>query len=124
MQYLRLFSEGMYLAALSIITAYAFLRTTTVPLPWNTGDSGIAFFIIKSNNNVSSGITLTNIQPRLPPITNVMTIENTSINGQRTAMRIIIMYENCTFVTSVVMRVTSDGVENLSIFSNEKSCIL
>ena len=44
MQYLRLFSEGMYLAALSIITAYAFLRTTTVPLPWNTGDSGIAFF--------------------------------------------------------------------------------
>lgn len=44
MQYVRLLTEGMYLTVLVFITAYAFLRTTTIPIPWNMGDSGIAFF--------------------------------------------------------------------------------
>lgn len=44
MPYVRQISEGMYLAVLVFLTAYAFLRTTTIPIPWNTGDSGIAFF--------------------------------------------------------------------------------
>lgn len=43
-QYLQSFSEGIYLTILTMITAYAFLRTTTVPLPLNTGENGIAFF--------------------------------------------------------------------------------
>lgn len=84
----------------------------------------MAFFIIRNSSSDSGGMTPRNIQPRLPPMTNVITSENISISGQRTAMRIIIIKENCTLFTSVVMRVTSDGVENLSIFSNEKSCIL
>ena len=48
----------------------------------------------------------------------------TSMNGQRTAMRITIMKAFCTFVTSVVRRVTRLDVENLSILAKEKPCTL
>lgn len=44
MQYVRLLTEGMYLTVLVFVTAYAFLKTTTIPIPWSMGDSGIAFF--------------------------------------------------------------------------------
>ena len=46
-------------------------------------------------------------------------MEKTNISGQRTAVRMSIIYAICTLLTSVVMRVTSDAEENLSIFSNE-----
>lgn len=44
MQYVQLLTEGMYLTVLVFITAYAFLKTTTIPIPWNMGDSGVTFF--------------------------------------------------------------------------------
>ena len=45
-----------------------------------------------------------------------------NISGARTAMRMHIMNAFWMFVTSVVSRVTSDEVENRSIFAKEKSC--
>ena len=53
-----------------------------------------------------------------------MNIEQTSISGARTAMRRIIWKAFCRLVTSVVMRVTSPAVENLSMLENEKVCTL
>ena len=44
-----------------------------------------------------------------------------NIIGERTAMRIIIIYAICTFEISVVRRVTRLEVENLSILVKEKS---
>ena len=48
----------------------------------------------------------------------------TSITGARNPIFISIKKEFCTIFTSVVRRVTSEAVENLSIFLNEKSCTL
>ena len=45
-----------------------------------------------------------------------------NISGARTAMRMHIMNAICTLLTSVVMRVTSEAEENLSIFSKAKPC--
>ena len=47
-----------------------------------------------------------------------------SISGQRMAVRTIIMYASWTLETSVVSRVTREEVENLSMFSKEKVCML
>jgi hypothetical protein len=46
-----------------------------------------------------------------------------NMRGARIPIRIIIIYAFCTFVTSVVRRVTRLDAENLSILANEKSCI-
>ena len=81
----------------------------------------MAFFITIKRTIVRNGITTMKIQARLPPMINAITTEKISIIGQRNAVRTSIIYENCTLFTSVVIRVTSEGVENLSMFSNEKS---
>lgn len=57
----------------------------------------------------------------LPTRTDITTA-NTSIIGARTAMRMHIMNAFWMFVTSVVSRVTSDEVENRSMFAKEKPC--
>ena len=49
-----------------------------------------------------------------------MIIAKTIMIGARTATRMIIWYAFCTFVTSVVRRVTILAVENLSILEKEK----
>ena len=49
-------------------------------------------------------------------------MQHMSMRGVRTAIRIIIIYAICTLVTSVVMRVMSEEVENLSMFPNEYCC--
>ncbi len=49
-----------------------------------------------------------------------MTMAKMMIIGARMAVRMIIMNDICTLVTSVVMRVTSDGVENRSMVAKEK----
>ena len=54
-------------------------------------------------------------------IAKLMTIEKMIMSGVRTAMRMIIWNAFCTFVTSVVIRVIRDDVENLSTSANEKS---
>ena len=45
--------------------------------------------------------------------------EKISISGPRVATRMIIIKDICTFMTSVVIRVTKLETENLSMFSNE-----
>ena len=47
-----------------------------------------------------------------------------NINGERTAILIIIINVFWTFVTSVVSLVTREAVENLSTLAKEKSCTL
>ena len=46
------------------------------------------------------------------------------IPGARILIRSIILTKFCTWVTSLVKRVTSEPVENLSIFANEYCCTL
>ena len=46
-----------------------------------------------------------------PPEAKAMTKEKINISGQRMAMRMTIMYAFCTWVTSVVSRVTRDETE-------------
>ena len=53
-----------------------------------------------------------------------MTMEKMIMSGTRTAMRIIMPKAFWTFVTSVVMRVTSEDVEKRSMSAKEKSCTL
>ena len=72
----------------------------------------------------SSGTSTAKIIESLGDTVIVITTENMSINGARTAMRISIMNAFCTLLTSTVRRVTRPAVENLSIFAKEKSCIL
>ena len=48
----------------------------------------------------------------------------TKTNGARTAMRMSIMNACWTLVMSVVRRVTSEELENVSMFSNENVWIL
>ena len=47
-----------------------------------------------------------------------------SMMGARTIIRIISMKVICVLFTSVVSLVTREAVVNLSMFANEKSCIL
>ena len=49
----------------------------------------------------------------------VIMMEKMSIRGLLSAVLIIIIYEFCTFVTSVVSLVTRLDEENLSIFEKE-----
>ena len=55
-----------------------------------------------------------------PPILYAMIIEKIRTNGARMAVRMIIIKDICTLETSVVIRVTREDEENLSMFSNEK----
>ena len=67
------------------------------------------------------GVTTANIHAILPAMRNAMISAKISMNGARTAILVNIMNAFCTFVTSVVILVTSELVENLSMLSNEKS---
>ena len=49
---------------------------------------------------------------------------STSMKGERMAVRMSIMYAICTFMTSVVMRVTRDELEKRSITAKEKVWML
>ena len=60
-------------------------------------------------------------QRHLPPIINAIVKEKINISGLRIASRISIINASWTFITSVVILVTKDEVENLSMFSKEKS---
>ena len=82
---------------------------------------GNAWVMIRPRPSASSGSTATKTSERLALLRNAMTSANTSVHGERKAMRVSIMNACCTFVTSVVMRVTRPAVENLSMFENENS---
>jgi len=55
----------------------------------------------------------------LPPMINAITIANIITRGARIAIRIIIINAIWALATSVVIRVTRDVEENLSMFSKE-----
>ena len=80
---------------------------------------GVAVRITRIRPMVSSGMVNRKIIASRPPMMNPMAKEKTSIRGQRMATRIIIIYAICTFIISVVIRVTKLDTENLSMFSKE-----
>ena len=85
-------------------------------------NSGSALRIIRNSENPSTGTIPAKMSASCLPTRTDITTANTSIIGARTAMRMHIMNAFWMFVTSVVSRVTSDEVENRSIFAKEKSC--
>ena len=78
--------------------------------------------LMSRNPSASNGMTTANVKASQPPMTVAMTTEKISISGLRTAVRISIMKAICTLATSVVIRVTSDEEENLSMLANVKVC--
>ena len=83
----------------------------------------MAFIMIIIKANASTAIATRKIVLRSGLITKHIITEIVSISGGRTAIRMIIWNAFCTFVTSVVIRVTRPAVENLSILEKENSCI-
>ena len=77
--------------------------------------------MIRYNTKPSTGMATINTRDSLALRVNAMIREKIIIIGALTSVRMIIMYAICTFVISVVIRVTRLAVENLSIFWNEKS---
>jgi hypothetical protein len=55
---------------------------------------------------------------------NAIMMEKTNISGLLIAVLMIIIKPICTLATSVVILVTRDADENLSMFSKENPCIL
>ena len=82
-------------------------------------NAGIALRAIRKSPTARNGTTITNIVERLPPMIYAIMIEKISMNGQRIAILMIIMKAICTFPTSVVILVTRDEEENLSMLANE-----
>ena len=80
---------------------------------------GVAARITRNSPMLKIGMVNRKIIASRPPMINPMANEKTSIRGQRIATRIIIMYAICTFMMSVVIRVTRLETENLSMFSKE-----
>ena len=65
------------------------------------------------------GMSATKTHEMVTLTVNAIAREKASMSGQRMATRMIIIYAICTFVTSVVRRVTRLEVENLSILEKE-----
>ena len=80
----------------------------------------IACLTIKNNPKATIGTSPTKMKPINPPPTKVITAEKISIKGALTTIRIIIWKAFCTLLISVVILVTKDEAENLSIFWKEK----
>ena len=83
----------------------------------------MAFLPIIISPKASTGMTTTKVSASLPPMMKAIITANRNISGERMAMRISIINVNCTLFISVVIRVTSEAVENLSMFSKEKLCM-
>ena len=88
---------------------------------WKTArKAGMALRAMSSSPAISTGMTTTKVMASVPPMRQAMMTAKTNISGARTAMRMAIMKAICTFVMSVVRRVTSEAVEKRSMFSKEK----
>ena len=81
--------------------------------------SGMVFRITKISPSASTGTSITKIHAMRPPIMKAIANAKMSIKGALTAMRMSMLKAKEMLVTSVVSLVTSDDVENLSIFSKE-----
>ena len=82
-------------------------------------NAGMALRPIMISPKASTGMMTTKLVASMPPMTYAITMEKISISGERTAMRMSIMKPMATLFTSVVMRVTREEEENLSMFSKE-----
>ena len=82
----------------------------------------IAARMIKNNPNPTSGMSPIKMKAIKPPLMNAITAENIIISGALTTIRIIIAKAICTCETSVVILVTKEAIENLSILANENVC--
>ena len=111
--------------------------TTRIPRTFSSIDSlslsyflktarkaGIASLPIITSPTAITGTTITNVVAREPPEINAITIAKANIRGALTAILIAIMKAFWTVVISVVILVTRDEVENLSMFPNENFCTL
>ena len=78
----------------------------------------------KINVPSKKGTIITQTSANFQLIDILITTEKMNIIGTRITIRKHIWYDCCTFVTSVVKRVTSDDVENLSTFAKENFCTL
>ena len=83
---------------------------------------GNARVMISAMPMPSTGSTARNTSDSRELWRKAMTRAKMSVQGERKAMRVIIMKACCTFVTSVVMRVTRPAVEKWSMFWKENSC--
>ena len=81
--------------------------------------SGITIFSINISPTVMNGTSAMNAVVSFGLILIVIMMEKISIRGLLRAVLIIIIYEFCTLVTSVVSLVTRLDDENLSIFEKE-----
>ena len=72
----------------------------------------------------STGMATANTSESVPPLCHTMIMAKMNMMGALTQMRIIIWNDICTFCTSVVILVISDGVENLSISAKENDMTL
>ena len=87
---------------------------------WNTRSKmGCVLKMTNTNTAANTGTSAKKINEMVTFTVNDMTSEKMSMNGQRMATRMIIMYAICTFITSVVWRVTNDEVEKRSMFAKE-----
>ena len=106
--------------------------TTRIPRTFSSMDSfilsyflktarkaGIASFPIMIRPTARIGTTITKVVASEPPRTYAMMIAKANISGALTAILIIIINAFWTVVISVVILVTRDDVENLSMFPNE-----
>ena len=76
----------------------------------------MALRTIISSTAIRNGTITTKVSASFPPIINAIVMANISISGALMAVRISIMKDICTLFTSVVILVTRDEEENLSIF--------
>ena len=83
-------------------------------------NTGITSRTMMNSITATKGIMPRNIMEMSLEIRKDITVAKMIMTGARITMRIIIIKDCCTFMTSVVSLVTMDGVENLSIFSKEK----
>ena len=78
---------------------------------------------IRASTAARQIITIKKISAKRGWIRKVITMALTSMIGALTQIRIDIWNACCTFITSVVILVTSPAVENLSILEKENVCI-
>ena len=109
--------------------------TTRIPRTFSSMDSlslsyflktarkaGIASLPIITSPTPITGTTITKVVAREPPEINAITIAKANIKGALTAILIAIMKAFWTVVISVVILVTREDVENLSMFPKENFC--
>ena len=84
-----------------------------------TSNSGMALRMISPSAMSRAGIVTARIRARRELRRIAMNSANGSIRGARIMMRMPIVQMFCIWVTSLVRRVTSEALENWSMFSNE-----